>query len=176
MKKSRKQYVGRLTANHILSVLMVILMAFPIVSCDNDEPEDKDDNEPSAALVTATELAGEWTLVKDNVLYSKENSSKQDEVISYSGNSYPKYHFYNVTVSEDDIISFAEVSASGSVIGNSIQLELDGNDLKTVDGKVAGTIQHFDKSHAWDNLRIEWNKDYSPISFNAPVISTYMLQ
>jgi len=176
MRKIQGLYVGKLKSCHILSAIMAVLMACCIVSCDNDEPVNNDDNEPSSVgLVTASELAGKWTLVKDNVLYSQENSSKRDEVITYSGNSAPRYHFYNVTVSDDDVISIVEVSASGSVIGSPIQLELYGNDLKTLDGKVAGTVLHYDKGHSWDNLRIEWDKDYSPISFNSAVISTYML-
>ena len=68
-----------------------------------------------------------------------------------------------------------EVSAAGSSIGETKIFKLEGDDLKTMDGIVAGTITHYDKGHSWDNLRIEWNKDYYPISFNAPVVSTYML-
>lgn len=175
MEKFQQQFVGKINASYITSVVLVIIMAFCTASCDNDEPENNEDNNPSIGLVTANELAGTWTLVKNNVLYSQVNSSKQDEVIDYSGNATPKYRFYNVTVSEDDTLTITEVSASGGVIGNPMQFVLSGNDLKTLDGEVAGTVSHYNKSHSWDNLRIEWNKDYSPISFDAPVISTYML-
>ncbi len=175
MKTCIKEKRGKHTADLLLSTFMVVLLALCFVSCDNDEPENNGDNNPTVGIVTADELAGEWTLVKDNVLYSKVNSLKQDEIITYSGNTSPKYHFYNVSVSEDDIISIEEVSITGSAIGNTKTFRLEGNDLKTMDGIVAGTITHYDKAHSWDNLRIEWNKDYSPVSFNAPVISTYML-
>lgn len=170
IKKERGNYTSLL-----LSTFMLVLMAISFVSCDNDEPENNDDNNPTVGIVTANQLAGKWTLVKDEVLYSQVNSSKMDEVITYSGNSSPKYHFYNVSVSEEDIISIVEVSETGSVIGSPKKFSLEGNDLKTTDGVVAGTITRYNKSHSWDNLRIEWNKDFSPITFNAPVISTYML-
>lgn len=178
MKTCIRKTRGTQPTNLLLSSFMAVIMAICFVSCDKDEPENKDnkdDDKPTVGMVTANELAGEWTLVKDNVLYSKVNSSKQDEVINYSGNTSPKYHFYNVTVSEDGIISMTEISVNGSTIGNTKKFQLEGNELKTLDGDVAGTITHYDKAHSWDNLRIEWNEDFSPISFNAPVISTYAL-
>jgi hypothetical protein len=175
MKKNKEQFVGKLKRFHMLSAMMMLMMIVPFVSCGSDEPENSGNDAPEASLVTASELVGEWTLVRDNVLYSSVDSSKDDEVISYSGQSYPRYRFYKVMVSDDDVITMTEVSASGSSMGTPMQFTLEGNNLKTMDGDTAGTITHYDPAHAYDNLRIEWNKDYSPISFNAPVISTYMI-
>lgn len=160
---------------YIIGFVLSIIIAFCIVSCDKNEPTDNEGNAPATGIVSANELAGKWTHVKNNVLYSQVDSSKKDEVIDYSGIASPKYRYYNVTVSEEGVIIITEVSTSGSAIGNPIELELSGNDLKTLDGQIAGTVVNYNKSHSWDNLRIEWKKDYSPISFNALVITTYML-
>lgn len=170
IKKRRGQYISLLLSSFIL-----VLMAISVVSCDNDEPENNDNNNPEVGIVSADKLAGKWTLVQDEVLYSKINASKKDEVITYSGNTSPKYHFYKVSVSEDDIILIEEVSVTGSLVGSPKTFHLEGNDLMTMDDIVAGTITHYNKAHSWDNLRIEWNKEYSPVTFDAPVISTYML-
>jgi len=161
----------------VICAVMVLALSMSISSCGDDEPENEGNGDtPQAGIVTESELAGEWTLVKDNVLYSQVNSQKGDETISYSGNSAPRYQFYNVSVTEDGIISMVEVSATGSVIGTPVEYTLEGNDLVTVkEKKIAGTIENYNPSHSWDNLRIKWNKDYSPIDFGAPVISTYML-
>ncbi len=175
MKNDLKKQTESLPKTGLLSIVTVILMAFCFASCDNDEPENNDNNGQATSIVSANELAGEWTLVKDVVLYSKTDTSKSDETISYSGNSAPRYHFYRVSVSDNEVISITETSASGSIIGKTLELKLDRNNLMTLDGKKAGTITNYDKSHSWDNLRIEWAIDFSPISFNAPVISTYML-
>lgn len=109
------------------------------------------------------------------VLYSQTDPSKQDETINYSGNSAPRYRFYKVSVSDDEVISITETSVTGSTTGKTLEFNLDGNDLMTLDGQKAGTITNYNPDHSWDNLQIEWANGHSPISFNAPVISTYML-
>lgn len=175
MKKTFKQKSGMLKAAPVLCAVMALFMTVCVASCDNDEPGDGGGDQSVAGIVTADELAGEWTLVQNKVLYSEVNPSKQDEVISYSANSTPRYRFYKVSVTDEDVISIVEVSASGSVVGTAMQLEMEGDNLIASDGNVAGTVTHYNKSHSWENLKIKWNKDYSPMPFNAPVISTYML-
>lgn len=159
-----------------MCTFVVLAASVSFVSCGNDEPDNNESNGNTPVLVTASELVGTWTFVKDNVLYSEINSQKEDEVISYSGNSSPLYHFYKVTASEDKEITIVEVSVSGAVTGSPIKYTLKDNQLvNIIDGKVAGTIEYYDAKHSWDNLRIKWNKDSSPIQFGATVISTYML-
>ncbi len=178
MKKNFEPNAKKLAGRSFIGIIMAVITAFGIVSCDSDEPENEnennDDKNPVTGIVAANELAGKWILVKDNVLYSKVNSANQDVTIVYSGNSAPLYHFYQITVSEDAVIDMVEVSVYGSTIGTHIKLKLEGDNLTALDGKTAGKILHYDKQHSWDNLRIEWTKEYSPISFNAPVVSTYM--
>ncbi len=173
MFKSFKENAAKRNIYSILCACMALL-SMSFASCVSDEPDSGKDNEPVQGIVTANELVWVWTLVKNNVLYSQVDPGKSDEVISYSGNASPRYRFYNVTISEDGILTMVEESVSGSAIGASIQLTLNGNDLIAADGKVAGTIEHYDVSHSWDNLRIKWNAEYSPIRFGAPVVSTYM--
>lgn len=162
----------------LIYTFMVFVVSFALISCEKEEPKDDGNEDDSqSSIVTASDLAGKWTLVTDNVLYSKENSKKEDETIHYKGGSAPYYKLYNVSVSEEGVISMVEVSTSGSAIGSAKAFLLDGTDLVTVNGnKTAGVIVNYDPSHSWDNLRIEWNKDYSPTNFGAPVISTYMLR
>lgn len=178
MFKSIKDRCVGMSLHSLLRAFMALAISIGMAACDSDEPENGSDdpNTPASGIVTEAELVGKWTLVKDNVLYSEINPQKKDDVITYKGGSAPYYHFYKVTASDDGIISIAEVSASGSVIGSSLQYTLRGNDLVTADEqKVAGTIESYDPKHSWDNLRIKWNQDLSPLKFGAPVISTYML-
>lgn len=174
MKKNLKRETERLAKTGLLGLVTVILMAFCFTSCGDDEPES---NEEATSIVSANELAGKWTLVQNVVLYSQTDPSKQDETIDYSGNSAPRYRFYKVSVSDDEVISITETSsATGSAIGKTLEFNLDGNDLMTLDGQKAGTITNYNPDpRAWDNLQIEWANGHSPLSFNAPVISTYML-
>lgn len=175
MLKLFNLHAVRHSLHSVFCALMVLAISMSFASCDSDDPENGGDNS-STGIVTDAELVGTWTLVKDNVLYSEVDPRESDEVISYSGNSSPRYKYYEVSLSEDGILSVTEVSASGSTVGDTVDYVLKGNNLITVEGNnVAGTIEHYDSKHAWDNLRIRWNADYSPVKFGAPVISTYML-
>lgn len=173
MFKSFNENAAKRTAYSILCACMALLST-SFASCVSDEPDSGKDNESAQGIVTANELVWVWTLVRNNVLYSQVDPGKSDEVISYSGNTSPRYRFYNVTISEDGVLTMVEESVSGSIVSAPIHLTLNGNDLIATDGKVAGTIEHYDASHSWDNLRIKWNAEYSPIRFGAPVVSTYM--
>lgn len=161
----------------ISNAFIILAFVICVASCDSDEPESTGIEEGNApSLVTTEDIIGKWTLVKDNVYYSEINPEKEDEVITYRGNAAPYYHFYNVTSSDSGIITITEVSATGSTIGTIGRYTLDGNNLVIVETEaVAGTIEHYDTKHTWDNLRIKWNESYSPIQFGAPVTSTYML-
>lgn len=141
----------------------------------SDEPGEGD--EPSGpaepVLMTAGEMAGSWTLVKDLVLYSETDSSKEDETVDYSGNSYPKYKFYEVSVSEEEVVNWQEVSVSGYPISDPLTFTLDGNNLVEEEGNRIGKVTGYNLNHSWDNLSISWLPGYSTVA-NTPVISTYM--
>ena len=161
----------------IMSICMMAMVAIALPSCGSDEPDDNGGGDSATGMVTASELAGTWTLVKNRVLYSETDSGKDDKTIDYSGNASPRYKYYKVTVSDDVVITMVETSVSGSTVGTPVKYELKGNDLVLADNDkvVAGTVENYNPSHAWNNLQIRWNADYSPVSFGAPVVSYYML-
>lgn len=175
LKKENKIMLASLCKTTFIA-LMVAFASLTVTSCgSDDEPNNEEGDKPQTTLVTESDLVGEWTLVKNNVLYSESDPKKGDEVIDYSGNSYPRYRYYKISVSEDNTITMAEITASGYSTGDPVKYTLKGNNLVTVEGNHnAGAIENFDPNHSWDNLRIRWNKDHSPIDFGVPVISTYM--
>ena len=175
LEKVNENSVKRYVSN-IIGVLMVVAVSMSLASCGDDEPASGDSAIETPSLVNADQLAGTWMLVRDNVLYSEVNAQKTDEVINYKGNGAPYYHYYQVTVSDIGVITMVEVSVSGAVIGTPVSFTLDQNELVTVEGnEVAGTIELYNTSHSWDNLEIRWKEAHSPISFGAPVVSTYKL-
>lgn len=160
----------------LLSVALMLGAGMSACGSDkSDEPEEGD--EPSGpaepVLMTAGEMAGSWTLVKDLVLYSETDSSKEDETVDYSGNSYPKYKFYEVSVSEEEVVNWQEVSVSGYPISDPLTFTLDGNNLVDEEGNRIGKVTGYNLNHSWDNLSISWLPGYSTVA-NTPVISTYM--
>ncbi len=97
-------------------------------------------------------------------------------MIDYSVVTAPYYRYYRVTVIDDNILYIQEKSASNSNIGLPLGYLMTANNLTTLDGEtIVGTIEKLDNKHSWNNIRIKWNKGYSPVFFDAPVVSTYLL-
>lgn len=154
----------------------IFLLLFPVffASCGSDEPDDRD-NKPTTGSVTAKQLVGDWTLVRDNILYSELDSQKSDVIQNYSGNSYPFYKYYRIKLIDDAITEWIEVSSTGTDLSFKTEMTLEKDNLISLDTKeVVGTILHYDKDHTWDNLRIKWAPNSKFNSNDAPVISTYM--
>lgn len=175
MKRFFNQDASGKLISGILFFVMMISMTLMFTSCGDDEPEKGGDENSVGSIVTATDLEGSWTLVKNRVLYSETGSGKSDETIDFSGNSAPYYRYYKVTLTDDGMINFVETSATGRYVGDVMQFELKNDQLLTKDGEVAATVQNYNPGHSWDNLRVKWTAEYSPVSYGAPVVSTYML-
>lgn len=142
------------------------------VSCNNDDPNDSDGQETS--LVTIDDLARNWTLVKDNVKYSEVDASKSDKIIDYSATSSPRYRFFLVEATSESTMTWQEQTASGSSVGKSITLTLNGNNLVDEKGNIAGVVEDYNPAHSWNNLRILWKPNSSMNSYGAPCVSSYM--
>ncbi len=159
-----------------------VLCAFAFValigtaSCGSDGDDGPDDPTPSEKpIVNITQLSGEWTLVKNVVYWSKEDSGRDDEIIDYSGNTFPYYKYYTVTVDkEKDMMTWQEVSTNGSAISDKINLYLDGNKIYDEENDLVGKVIAYDPSHSWNNLQILWEDEEGPVYFNASSLSTYM--
>ncbi|MBD5176879.1 MAG: hypothetical protein HDT05_05645 [Bacteroidales bacterium] len=159
--------------SRVLSVMLcALLLSLTMVACgdDDDEPAGTD----ASDIVSPSELAREWTLVKNVVFYSEVDAAKSDETIDYSATSSPRYRFYEVTLIDDSILSWQEKSASGSSVGKPVEYTLDGDSLIDSKGNVSGKVEGYDLSHSWNNLRITWFANTSMNTFGAPCMSYYM--
>lgn len=155
-------------------VSVVFLLTGAMVSCSdkNDEPKGPEDQ----VKVSPSDLAHEWTLVKNIVFHSEADSSEEDETIDYSGNSYPRYRFYEVNVIDDSILSWQEKNANGISIGNPMEFTLDGDNLIDSEGNISGKVERYDASHTWDNLRIKWYPNTPMNNYGVACMSYYMLK
>lgn len=157
--------------------LFAIVACVSLSSCNKDDDPDGDggidyDNVP-LVISNIKNLEGEWMCVRDILYWSEIDPEWEDKTYDYSGND-GSYRYYKVTVdAESGLVSWQEVSASGTNLYAPKNYYMDGNKLLNAQGELAGQFVSYDLKHAWNNLQILWNTHESLIGADAPTLSTY---